>query len=34
MRFQKRLYTVYLQQHKSLMTFKALLYKCHARKVP
>jgi len=25
------LYTICLQQHKSLMTFTALLYKCYAR---
>jgi len=28
------LYTVCLQQHKSLMTFKALLFKCYARRGP
>jgi len=28
------LYTVYLQQRKSIMTFKALLYMCYARRGP
>jgi len=31
MRFHKH-FTVCLQQHKSLMTFKTLLYKCYARR--
>jgi len=34
MRFQKPCNTVCLQQHKFLMTFKALLYKCYAGRGP